>query len=137
MDVVDSNLCVASKGRPNVLLGWYFKLLTAIYTLIRNCYFHVSFTALLFKGSILVHVFLFIVIDCQVSDWTEWSKCDVSCGIGTSTRQRDVLRPESNGGRQCPLLEESRSCRATKCSKRHLDKVSALKGIWSFIVLVY
>jgi len=67
------------------------------------------------------------VIDCQVSDWTEWSKCDVSCGIGTSTRQRDVLRPESNGGRQCPLLEESRSCRATKCSKRHLDKVSALK----------
>ena len=69
------------------------------------------------------------VIDCQVGDWSDWSKCDVACGIGTSTRTREVLRPESNGGRQCPELEENRSCRATKCSTRTLDKVSALKGI--------
>jgi len=67
------------------------------------------------------------VIDCQVSDWSDWSKCDVACGIGTSTRTREVLRPESNGGRQCPSLEESRSCRATRCSTRQLDKISALK----------
>lgn len=67
------------------------------------------------------------VIDCQVSDWSDWSKCDVACGIGSSTRTREVLRPESNGGRQCPALEESRSCRATKCSTRTLDKISALK----------
>ena len=70
-----------------------------------------------------------IVIDCQVSEWSNWSKCDVVCGIGTSTRTREILRPESNGGRQCPPLEESRSCRATKCSTRYLDKTSALKGI--------
>ena len=68
------------------------------------------------------------MIDCQVSDWSDWSKCDVACGIGTSTRTREVLRPESNGGRQCPSLEESRSCRATRCSTRQLDKISALKG---------
>ena len=75
------------------------------------------------------HVILNLtVIDCQVSDWSDWSKCDVACGIGTSSRTREVLRPESNGGRQCPSLEESRSCRATKCSTRHLDKISALKG---------
>jgi len=67
------------------------------------------------------------VIDCQVSDWSDWSKCDVACGIGTLTRTREVLRPESNGGRQCPSLEESRSCRATRCSSRQLDKISALK----------
>ena len=70
----------------------------------------------------------FSVIDCQVSDWSDWSKCDVACGIGTLTRTREVLRPESNGGRQCPSLEESRSCRATRCSSRQLDKISALKG---------
>ena len=64
-----------------------------------------------------------------MGDWSDWSKCDVACGIGTSTRTREVLRPESNGGRQCPELEENRSCRATKCSTRTLDKVSALKGI--------
>ena len=68
------------------------------------------------------------MIDCQVSDWSDWSKCDVACGIGTLTRTREVLRPESNGGRQCPSLEESRSCRATRCSSRQLDKISALKG---------
>ena len=73
-------------------------------------------------------IFIFSVIDCQVSDWSDWSKCDVACGIGSSTRTREVLRPESNGGRQCPALEESRSCRATKCSTRTLDKISALKG---------
>ena len=63
-----------------------------------------------------------------MSDWSDWSKCDVACGIGTSTRTREVIRPESNGGRQCPSLEESRSCRATRCSTRQLDKISALKG---------
>ena len=72
--------------------------------------------------------FSFLVIDCQVSDWSDWSKCDVACGIGTSSRTREVIRPESNGGVQCPSLEESRSCRATRCSTRQLDKISALKG---------
>lgn len=67
------------------------------------------------------------VIDCQVSEWSDWSKCDVSCGIGTSERTREILRPESNGGNQCPVLEEKRTCHASKCSKRHLDKVSALR----------
>ena len=74
----------------------------------------------------------FLVIDCQVSDWSDWSKCDVACGIGTSSRTREVIRPESNGGVQCPSLEESRSCRATRCSTRQLDKISALKGNKNF-----
>jgi len=65
------------------------------------------------------------VIDCQVSEWSEWSKCNVACGKGTSTRTRQVLRPESNGGLQCPHVEEKQGCKASKCSKRRLDKVSA------------
>ena len=72
--------------------------------------------------------YLITVIDCQVSEWSEWSKCNVACGKGTSTRTRQVLRPESNGGLQCPHLEEKQACKASRCSKRRLDKVSAHRG---------
>jgi len=67
------------------------------------------------------------VIDCQVSEWSSWSKCNVACGIGTSIRTREIIRPESNGGVQCPPLEEKRTCKASKCSKRNRDRVSAFR----------
>jgi len=67
------------------------------------------------------------VIDCQVSEWSSWSKCNVACGTGTSIRRRQIIRPESNGGVQCPPLEEKRTCKASQCSKRRLDKISALR----------
>ena len=51
----------------------------------------------------------------------------MSCGTGTSVRTRPVIRPEANGGVQCPVLEEKRTCEATRCSKNRLDKVSALR----------
>eukprot|EP00095_Tigriopus_kingsejongensis_P000890 maker-scaffold409_size180341-snap-gene-0.28 protein:Tk00890 transcript:maker-scaffold409_size180341-snap-gene-0.28-mRNA-1 annotation:"RPE-spondin" len=55
------------------------------------------------------------VIDCQVSEWSTWSDCDVACGEGTVLRSREVERPESNGGADCPVLEEKRRCHAQKC----------------------
>lgn len=58
------------------------------------------------------------VIDCQVSEWSTWSDCDVSCGDGVATRTRDVERPESNGGSQCPVLEERKRCHANKCDPK-------------------
>lgn len=67
------------------------------------------------------------VIDCKVSEWSSWSKCNVACGIGTSIRTRQIIRPESNGGLQCPPLEEKRTCKASQCSKRRLDKISAFR----------
>jgi len=67
------------------------------------------------------------VMDCKVGEWSDWSSCDVTCGTGTSTRHRQVVHPESNGGAQCPTLEERKPCSATQCSKRYRDKVSALK----------
>merc|ERR1719468_30127 len=67
------------------------------------------------------------VLDCQVSEWSSWSKCNVACGVGTSVRTRQIIHPESNGGVQCPPLEEKRTCKGSQCSKRRLDKISALK----------
>lgn len=73
--------------------------------------------------------FIVSVMDCKVGEWSEWSKCDVSCGTGNSFRTREVLHPESNGGKQCPPLEEKKPCKASKCSKHFLDRISALRGV--------
>jgi len=67
------------------------------------------------------------VIDCRVGPWSAWSSCDVGCGTGVSTRQRSVIHPESNGGKECPSLSQRKPCRGSKCSKRHRDKISALR----------
>lgn len=43
--------------------------------------------------------------DCEMSKWTDWSQCSVSCGTGVQMRYRHVREYPENGGRQCPLLD--------------------------------
>ena len=40
---------------------------------------------------------IFIVIDCQWSEWMS-QECSTSCGMGTRTKYRRKLVEESNGG---------------------------------------
>lgn len=47
---------------------------------------------------------------CQVSEWSPWSACSVSCGVGDATRTRRVLEHPRRGGRPCPALQERRWC---------------------------
>jgi len=49
-------------------------------------------------------------VDCEVSDWSDWSDCTVECGIGSQTRTRTIITPAQNGGAACPELEETRPC---------------------------
>lgn len=49
------------------------------------------------------------VVDCVVSEWSEWS----TCADGFETRTRTVITPASNGGVECPVLEEQRPCPLT------------------------
>ncbi len=60
-------------------------------------------------------------MDCKVGEWSPWSPCSATCGSsGTSSRRRSVLRPESNGGKRCPLLKEERACTSDQpCPARH------------------
>lgn len=46
------------------------------------------------------------VIDCEVSEWSEWSECY----DGVQTRTRTVIQAPQNGGAECPPLEETREC---------------------------
>ncbi len=50
------------------------------------------------------------VIDCKVSEWSQWSECSGPCGAGEQTRSRTILTVPANGGQECPELTESRGC---------------------------
>jgi len=63
-----------------------------------------------------------------VGEWSEWTKCDVNCGFGKSERRREIIKPESNGGNECPILEEKRSCHVNKCIIKTPEKVQFTKG---------
>lgn len=53
--------------------------------------------------------------DCLVSDWSPWSPCSIACGGGTRSRTRQVIRPPTSNGRQCPPLTETESCGISFC----------------------
>ena len=53
-------------------------------------------------------------VDCQVSQWKDWN-CDVTCGNGTMTRERDVVQEPLHGGDTCPELEETGICQTNPC----------------------
>lgn len=63
----------------------------------------------------------FVAVDCEVSEWGEYSECSKPCGLGTTTRRREVTQEPRNGGLKCPTLKESRVCVGKKCkTQRHL-----------------
>ncbi|CAE8621650.1 unnamed protein product [Polarella glacialis] len=56
------------------------------------------------------------IMDCKVSDWTNWDLCDRSCGGGQQQRQRQVQGNPRNGGMKCPAnLIETRGCKEEPC----------------------
>lgn len=56
-------------------------------------------------------------VDCVVSDWTQWSQCDKNCGGGEQRRTRKVLTQSAYGGKQCPVLEETKTCNTHSCAE--------------------
>ena len=68
---------------------------------------------------------------CQVSEWSPWSDCSVSCGRGWSSRERYVITQPQNGGRECPKkLSKRKKCRETFCAP---EPASWYKGNWKML----
>lgn len=67
--------------------------------------------------SLIDHVFFFLfeAIDCMVSEWSEWSECNKSCGKGHTIRTRMVKLEPQFGGRACPETIQRKKCKLRKC----------------------
>ncbi|XP_015119117.1 uncharacterized protein LOC107042558 [Diachasma alloeum] len=62
--------------------------------------------------------------DCKSSDWTAWSACSRSCGVGETQRVRKIIVKARRGGKPCHSLKETKWCgSATPCpdSNKQID----------------
>jgi len=66
-------------------------------------------------------------IDCEVSDWVEWSDCDRSCGTGQLKRQRQIVQFPRNGGELCP----SQMIQTTGCNLGYCPTKNCEESQWS------
>ncbi|XP_051519356.1 thrombospondin type-1 domain-containing protein 7A-like [Myxocyprinus asiaticus] len=53
--------------------------------------------------------------DCVVSEFSPWTSCSKSCGMGLQNRIRSVLAPPLFGGSACLNLTEFRTCQPGPC----------------------
>lgn len=53
--------------------------------------------------------------DCVVSQFTTWTSCSKTCGMGLQNRIRFVLAPPLFGGAACPNLTEFQTCQLRAC----------------------
>uniref|UniRef100_A0A6A7FVQ0 Spondin-2 n=1 Tax=Hirondellea gigas TaxID=1518452 RepID=A0A6A7FVQ0_9CRUS len=49
-------------------------------------------------------------VDCTVGEWTIWSSCSKTCGIGEQVRKREVTQQPRRGGLKCPTVTETTWC---------------------------
>jgi hypothetical protein len=54
-------------------------------------------------------------VGCVVTGWASWSLCSLTCGTGSQTRKRIVIRPAAFSGKPCPELSATRSCNTRHC----------------------
>ncbi|OII77835.1 thrombospondin type 1 domain-containing protein [Cryptosporidium andersoni] len=56
-------------------------------------------------------------LSCNVSNWTEWSPCSTSCGIGRQMRERSIIMaPKDQNMYQCPETRQVRECMLDTCA---------------------
>ncbi|XP_058252520.1 spondin-1b isoform X2 [Hemibagrus wyckioides] len=56
-------------------------------------------------------------VDCMMSEWTEWTECNKSCGKGHMIRTRMVKLEPQFGGIQCPETIQRKKCKIRKCTR--------------------
>jgi len=54
-------------------------------------------------------------VDCELSEWSGWSKCSAECGGGVQQRLREVKVPMRNEGEPCGESSETRPCNGQSC----------------------
>lgn len=57
------------------------------------------------------------VIDCMMSEWSDWGECSKSCGKGRMIRTRMIKVRGRNGGETCGPRKESKKCLLAVCPR--------------------
>jgi len=72
-------------------------------------------------------------IDCQLTEWTDWSECGVTCGTGQHTRERSLISEAQMGGSPCDgSLRLLKSCDMGKCPAEEEEVAQNCEyGAWS------
>jgi len=56
-------------------------------------------------------------INCEMSEWSGWSKCTAECGGGLRSKTRSIQVKPRNGGTACNTVEESEACATETCDR--------------------
>jgi len=54
-------------------------------------------------------------VDCKVSAWTKFAACSKTCGTGKQTRYHSIQVNAAFGGKDCPILVETKTCNSQGC----------------------
>ena len=69
---------------------------------------------------------IFPTVKCVVSDWSSWSSCSTTSGLGNQERTRRVIEEPNLNGIDCPELTETRWCQPGHHS--NIRKIKTLKN---------
>jgi len=68
--------------------------------------------------------------NCELAEWSEWSKCSLTCGGGQKERRREILNEPFRGGKACDaVLAITEPCNTEVCSP--IDCQDCEWGPWS------
>jgi len=56
-------------------------------------------------------------VDCDMSEWSGWSKCTADCEGGVRSKTRSLIVKPKNGGIACNTAEETEACNTMSCDR--------------------
>jgi len=56
-------------------------------------------------------------VDCEMSEWSGWSKCTADCEGGVRSQTRSLIIKPKNGGMACNTAEETEACNTMSCDR--------------------
>ena len=64
-----------------------------------------------------------LTVDGEWESWAPWTECSVSCGNGTSTRERICHQPLHGGDNCTGISKETKYCKIKECPSKYFDGV--------------
>jgi len=76
-------------------------------------------------------------IDCVVSEWAEWGNCTEECGGGDRYRNAHMMVNTTNGGADCPPMNENEVCNEDVCAMQAgARRLSGISVVSAFLLVV-